>query len=65
MERNGNNCENDLQCAEEEEEVDPRIQVRRDGVRKMVPDVDTSNYKFVTYKKLYISLLYMLNYVKE
>lgn len=28
MERNGNTCEDDLQGADEEEEVDPRIQVR-------------------------------------
>lgn len=26
--QSGNNCEEDSQCAEEEEEVDPRIQVR-------------------------------------
>lgn len=28
MERDGNICEDDALCAEEEEEVDPRIQVR-------------------------------------
>lgn len=31
----GNNCEKDSQCAEDEEEVDPRIQVGFDTV----PDV--------------------------
>lgn len=35
---NGNNCEKDSQCAEEEEEVDPRIQVGFETV----PDVATA-----------------------
>lgn len=38
--QNGNNCEEDSPCAEEEEEVDPRIQVR---CFEMDPDVVTGS----------------------
>lgn len=41
--RNGNNCEEDSQCAEvEEEQVDPRIQVSIFYLFKLDPDVATS-----------------------
>ncbi|XP_047460776.1 SH3 domain-binding protein 5-like [Mugil cephalus] len=40
MERNGNNCENDLQCAEEEEEVDPRIQGELEILNQSTDDIN-------------------------
>ncbi|XP_035806631.2 SH3 domain-binding protein 5 [Amphiprion ocellaris] len=40
MEPNGNNCEDDLQCAEEEEEVDPRIQGELEKLNQSTDDIN-------------------------
>ncbi|KAM4538898.1 SH3 domain-binding protein 5-like [Odontesthes bonariensis] len=40
MERNGNNCEEDSQCAEEEEEVDPRIQGELEKLNQSTDDIN-------------------------
>lgn len=37
---NGNDCEKDSQCAEEEEEVDPRIQVGFEDVATAESDIE-------------------------
>lgn len=46
----GNNEEEDSQCAEEEEEVDPRIQVR--FFLRIDPDVATSESDIARWKHL-------------
>ncbi|XP_039978494.1 SH3 domain-binding protein 5-like [Xiphias gladius] len=38
--RNGNNCEEDLQCPEEEEEVDPRIQGELEKLNQSTDDIN-------------------------
>ncbi|XP_034560013.1 SH3 domain-binding protein 5 isoform X1 [Notolabrus celidotus] len=38
--QNGNNCEEDLQCAEEEEEVDPRIQGELEKLNQSTDDIN-------------------------
>ncbi|XP_008297978.1 SH3 domain-binding protein 5 [Stegastes partitus] len=40
MEPNGNNCEDELQCAEEEEEVDPRIQGELEKLNQSTDDIN-------------------------
>ncbi|XP_072226430.1 SH3 domain-binding protein 5-like [Leuresthes tenuis] len=40
MELNGNNCEDDSQCAEEEEEVDPRIQGELEKLNQSTDDIN-------------------------
>ncbi|XP_069032207.1 SH3 domain-binding protein 5 [Embiotoca jacksoni] len=40
MEGNGSNCEDDLQCCEEEEEVDPRIQGELEKLNQSTDDIN-------------------------